>query len=196
MKNLALVLLLINIICCRAYKDSSVRFDYRPYARMAIDIMDSLDIPIRPNLKKDPAIKFKITAMNKSGETETKPSRSLDSNIVYRRIKIRISPDIIEALNKNDTTDFKYLFAVGTIIHELVHVFQFPDTIATNTGKRSDFTNRLEVDASSVMTYYLISKTAPQSLADLVYKFADNKQGLRSHLNQFFYYNKLNRLEK
>jgi hypothetical protein len=174
-------------ISCKASKESAIRFNYEPYALTALEIMDSLDIPVRPKYKRDPPIKFLVKPMNKSGETQMKPARSLDSNIVYRKLKIRISPDIFRALNYQDTSDFKHLFAVGTIIHELVHVFQYPDTMATNTGSQHDLINRLEVEASSVMTYYLLSKTSPKDLSRMVLSFGENKTDLRILLNRFFY---------
>lgn len=187
MKHLVILLVLIFRFCCSAPKHSVIQLNYEPYAQMAIAIMDSLDIRVRPNFRKDPPINFFIAALNKSGETETKPSRSLDSNVVYRKVNITISPEIFKALQRKDTSDLKHYFAVGTIIHEIVHVFQYPDTIATNTGERSDFTNRLEVEAYSVMAYYLLSQTDPKSLSSMVSMFENDKKGLRNELNQFFY---------
>lgn len=177
--NLFLIVATLLCISCKVQKDSVRRFNYEPYALMALEIMDSLDIPVRPRYKEDARTKFAVKQMKQSGYTVMKPARSLDRNIVYRKLKIRISPTIFRALHAQDTSDFKHLFAVGTTIHELVHVFQYPDTIATNTGTQNDLTNRLEVDASSVMTYYLINKSSPKALLQLVSMFGEDKKGLR-----------------
>ncbi len=108
------------------------------------------------------------------------------ANVIYPAPVVYISRNIFSDLQlKNDTSD-KHLIAVGCVLHELTHYYQFINFNYISYRSSGDyhayFCQQYELDAFAVEAFYYLSRKKPPEFRKLLKECTGDNVRLKREL--------------